>query len=171
MMWPIFRRQRAMAMKLVNVEEEDDGETEAAQSNNCHYQLQGQEEEDEDDETSSTGVSPTVITGLSSASPSNILVNQSSSEDQTSLTDAAPDTPAEDGHASSSSDNNMHPATRTADFDQGHVIERLVQESKIDNRSKTLLETETSSTMDNRHPSQEGGGSGAVTDPLLIKFN
>lgn len=64
MMWPIYNKQRSMAA-------EEDAERRKMQ---------------EEEETSSgTGVSPTVITGLSSASPSNILVNQSSNEEHTSV--------------------------------------------------------------------------------------
>lgn len=48
-------------------------------------ELENQKKMEEEETSSGTGVSPTVITGLSSASPSNILMNQSSSEDHTSL--------------------------------------------------------------------------------------
>ena len=99
MMWPIFSRQRSMAAKEAQMVVSKNG---------------GRDEED--GETSSgTGVSPTVITGLSSASPSNVMMNQSSSEEHTSL-DILPD----------DSDLVINRAMATTDV-QDQVIHELVQ--------------------------------------------
>lgn len=109
MMWPIFSRQRSMAAKEAQMVSKNGGRDEG---------------EDEEEETSSgTGVSPTVITGLSSASPSNVMMNQSSCEEHTSL-DILPD----------DTDMVINRPIATTDV-QDQLIHQLVQDSS--NLTKT----------------------------------
>lgn len=103
----------------------------------------GRDGEEEEEETSSgTGVSPTVITGLSSASPSNVMMNQSSCEEHTSL-DILPD----------DSDLVMNRAMATTDV-QDQVIHELVQRCQ----DSSNLRKENSFSDD------------AKVDETLIKF-
>lgn len=103
MMWPIFSWQRSMAAKEAQMVVSKNGG-------------RGGEEEEDGETSSGTGVSPTVITGLSSASPSNVMMmNQSSSEEHTSL-DILPD----------DSDLVINRAMTTTDV-QDQVIHELVQ--------------------------------------------